>query len=150
MLDIRVHKINEVKELKKIDNILNVNCIYATETSRIKRFIEKNSCNFFVKSEIEKANYQDKGIIIVISDDVDFVTIAEYYAIVTSRTQKKMFIDEFKEFVLDSDNKDKEICIITDHSNLETIENIMFLNNEILRYGVIWGNNSNDLLYFIN
>jgi len=150
MLDIRVHKINEVKELKKIDNILNVNCIYATETSRIKRFIEKNSCNFFVKSEIEKANYQDKGIIIVISDDVDFVTIAEYYAIVTSRTQKKMFIDEFKEFVLDSDNKDKEICIITDHSNLETIENIMFLNNEILRYGIIWGNNSNDLLYFIN
>lgn len=96
MLDIRVHKINEVKELKKIDNILNVNCIYATETSRIKRFIEKNSCNFFVKSEIEKANYQDKGIIIVISDDVDFVTIAEYYAIVTSRTQKKCLLMNLK------------------------------------------------------
>lgn len=49
MLDIRVHKINEVKELKKIDNILNVNCIYATETSRIKRFIEKTVAIFLLK-----------------------------------------------------------------------------------------------------
>ena len=151
----KIYRVNKCEDLLAYSSN---DSVYTIDSSKIEQFAQKRNLQYEIvdidySEIIERKNdiiTRKDAVVILLSRDNDVAIISEYYAKRTKRKLEKMSVSDFNSYICNKKNIFNEIFVITDNLYLEEIENIISMNPYSLNIGIIWGYDSNDLLYKLN